>query len=56
MEQTQKIRPYITDIKPFYSGITMLEGNVYEAEKYVPNISAILRGGKIMAFGNEKIF
>lgn len=32
----------------------MLEGNVYEAEKYVPNISAILRGGKIMAFGNEK--
>lgn len=49
-----KIRHYITDIKPFYSGITMLEGNVYEAEKYVPNISAILRGGKIMAFGNEK--
>ena len=49
-----KIRPYITDIKPFYSGITMLEGNVYEAKKYVPNISAILRGGKIMAFGNEK--
>lgn len=49
-----KIRPYITDIKPFYSGITMLEGNVYEAEKYAPNISAILRGGKIMAFGNEK--
>lgn len=49
-----KIRPYITDIKPFYSGITMLEGNVYEAEKYVPHISAIPRGGKIMAFGNEK--
>lgn len=49
-----KIRPYITDIKPFYSGITMLEGNVYEAEKSVPKISAILRGGKIMAFGNEK--
>lgn len=49
-----KIRPYITDIKPFYSGITMLEGNVYEAKKSVPQISAILRGGKIMAFGNEK--
>ena len=28
-----KIRPYITNIKPFYSGITMLEGNVYDAEK-----------------------
>ncbi len=49
-----KIRPYLTDIKPFYSGITMLEGNVYEAEKSVPNISALLRGGKIMAFGNKK--
>ncbi|MFD2287862.1 FAD-dependent monooxygenase [Pedobacter petrophilus] len=49
-----KIRPYLTDIKTFYSGITMLEGNVHEAEKYVPQISAILRGGKIMAFGNEK--
>jgi 2-polyprenyl-6-methoxyphenol hydroxylase-like FAD-dependent oxidoreductase len=49
-----KIRPYITDIIPFYSGILMLEGNVYDAEKSVPQISAILRGGKIMAFGNEK--
>lgn len=49
-----KIRPYITDIKPFYSGITMLEGNIYDAEKRVPNISKILRGGKIMAFKNEQ--
>ncbi|WP_228372445.1 FAD-dependent oxidoreductase [Chryseobacterium daeguense] len=49
-----KIRPYLTDIKPFYSGILMLEGTVYNADQAVPNISAILRGGKIMAFGNEK--
>lgn len=49
-----KIRPYLTNIKPFYSGITMLEGNVSDAEKKVPEISAILRGGKIMAFGNQK--
>jgi len=49
-----KIRPYITDIRPYYSGITMLEGNIYEGEKAVPQVSAILRGGKIMAFGNEK--
>lgn len=49
-----KIRPYITDIQAFYSGITMLEGNIYEAEKLVPEITALLRGGKIMAFGNEK--
>lgn len=49
-----KIRPYLTDIKPFYSGITMLEGNVYEGKTAVPKIDEILRGGKIMAFGNER--
>jgi 2-polyprenyl-6-methoxyphenol hydroxylase-like FAD-dependent oxidoreductase len=49
-----KIRPYVTDIKPFYSGITMLEGNIYDAEKSVPQIYALLQGGKIMAFGNKK--
>ncbi|WP_029268836.1 NAD(P)/FAD-dependent oxidoreductase [Flavobacterium sp. KJJ] len=49
-----KIRPYITDIKPFYSGITMLEGNIYESKKAAPHIDSLLNGGKIMAFGNEK--
>ena len=49
-----KIRPYITNIKPFYSGITMLEGNIYDAAKATPNMYALLNGGKIMAFGNTK--
>lgn len=49
-----RIRPYITDIKPFYSGITMLEGNIYNSENTAPNIHKLLNGGKIMAFGNEK--
>lgn len=49
-----KIRPYLTDIRPFYSGITMLEGNIDEAEKTAPKISALLNGGKIMAFGKNK--
>lgn len=49
-----KIRPYITDIKPFYSGITMLEGNIYNAEKAAPRMNKFLKGGKIMAFGNER--
>ncbi|KQB37673.1 FAD-dependent oxidoreductase [Flavobacterium aquidurense] len=49
-----KIRPYITDIKAFYSGITMLEGNVYESKKATPAIDSLLKGGKIMAFGNER--
>ena len=49
-----KIRPYITDIKPFYSGITMLEGNIYDSEKASPQMHSLINGGKIMAFGNEK--
>ncbi len=49
-----KIRPYITDINSFYSGITMLEGNIDNAEQKVPEIAGLLRGGKVMAFGNEK--
>ena len=49
-----KIRPYITDIKAFYSGITMLEGNIPNAEKATPHIYKLLNGGKIMAFGNSK--
>ena len=49
-----KIRPYITEIKAFYSGITMLEGNIYNAKETTPNINNLLKGGKIMAFGKEK--
>jgi 2-polyprenyl-6-methoxyphenol hydroxylase-like FAD-dependent oxidoreductase len=49
-----KIRPYITDIKAFYSGVTMIEGNVYDAEKAVPHIYALLGGGALLAFGNTK--
>jgi 2-polyprenyl-6-methoxyphenol hydroxylase-like FAD-dependent oxidoreductase len=49
-----KIRPYITDIKAFYSGFTMVEINVYDAEKATPHIHGLLKGGKIMGFGNAK--
>lgn len=49
-----KIRPYLTNIKAFYSGVTMLEVNVYHAEKATPRVNALLNGGKIMAFGNAK--
>lgn len=49
-----KIRPYLATIKPFYTGITMLEGNIYNAKSAVPNIDKILRGGKIMAFGKSR--
>jgi len=49
-----KIRPYLTTIKAFYSGVTMVEINVDGADQLIPDIYALLNGGKIMAFGNEK--
>ena len=51
-----KIRPYITDIKAIYSGVTALEGNVYYSEKATPNIHKLLQGGKIFAYGNAQVF
>lgn len=49
-----KIRPYLTDIKPFYTGIIMIEGDIYDAENNAPQINALLKGGKIMAFGKAQ--
>ena len=49
-----KIRLYLSEIKPIYSGITIIEGNIYDAEKSTPNIFSLLKGGKIFAFGNQQ--
>jgi 2-polyprenyl-6-methoxyphenol hydroxylase-like FAD-dependent oxidoreductase len=49
-----KIRPCITFIKPFYAGVTAVEGAVYDSEKACPKIHQLLNGGKIFAMGDEK--
>jgi len=49
-----RIRPYITDTRAFYTGITMIELNIDYAEKAAPRIYTIMKGGKIMAYGNGK--
>ncbi len=49
-----KIRPLITPVKPFYSGITIVEGAVYNSEVQVPHIHALLNNGKIFAMGDSK--
>ncbi len=49
-----KIRPYVTPIQPFYSGITMVEGAVYDSENAAPRIHKLLNGGKIFAMGDNK--
>ncbi|MDQ6479267.1 hypothetical protein [Dyadobacter sp. LHD-138] len=44
-----KMRPYVMPIQPFYAGITMVEGAVYDSEKTSPGIHKLLNGGKIFA-------
>ena len=49
-----KIRPYITPIKPFFAGLTAVEGAVYNSETASPEIHKLLNGGKIFAMDDEK--
>lgn len=49
-----KIRPFITSIKPFYAGVTMVEGTVYNSKTAAPIMHKLLNGGKIFAMGDEK--
>lgn len=49
-----KLRPYITPLKPFYSGLTMVEGAVYNSAQAIPQLHQLLNGGKIFALGDEK--
>lgn len=49
-----KVRPYLSDAKPVYSGVMLIEGNIYNAEKHTPKLFAFARGGKVMAFDHEQ--
>jgi 2-polyprenyl-6-methoxyphenol hydroxylase-like FAD-dependent oxidoreductase len=50
-----KIRPFVTDIKPIWTGITMVEGSIEDAKKTAPNIHKLLKSGKIFAANNERM-
>jgi len=49
-----RIRPYITPIKPFYAGVSVIEGAVYNSEKASPRIHELLNDGKIFAMGDKE--
>lgn len=49
-----KVRPFVTPIKPFYSGVTVLEGHIDNPQKNAPRVNKLLQGGKIMALGDSK--
>jgi len=47
-----RVRRYLTDIKPVYSGITIVEGNIYNAQENAPILWNLLKGGKIFALAS----
>jgi len=49
-----KIRPYLNRIKPVYSGITIVEGNIYHAAQNAPKLWSLVNGGKIFAMGKQQ--
>ncbi len=49
-----KVRSYLTSIKPFFSGVTIVEGSVHNSQKITPNIHNLLNGGKVFALENSK--
>ena len=49
-----KIRTWLTTIQPVYSGITIVEGNLYNAAENAPELYKLVNGGKVFAFGDEQ--
>ncbi|SEW36959.1 FAD-dependent oxidoreductase [Chitinophaga arvensicola] len=49
-----RIRPFVTAIKPYWTGITMLEGSLKNSAKTAPVIHELLKGGKLFGYGKEK--
>lgn len=49
-----RVRPYLTDIKPVYCGVSVIEGAVYQSGLVDPYTRQLINGGKICALGNSK--
>jgi 2-polyprenyl-6-methoxyphenol hydroxylase-like FAD-dependent oxidoreductase len=49
-----KTRPFVTPIKPVYSGIIYLVANIPNAEKNAPKLHNFVKGGKILAMADSK--
>ena len=49
-----KIRKYITNVERIYSGVTIIEGNIYNAKTNAPRLWELTNGGKIFALWNSK--
>ena len=49
-----KVRPYLSAERAVYSGITLVEGNIYHAAENAPKLFQLSKDGKVMAFGDEQ--
>ena len=49
-----RLRSYVTPVRPVYSGVTVVEGTVYEAPTVLPRLHRMLNEGKICVLGDEK--
>ncbi|KAA6432717.1 FAD-dependent monooxygenase [Dyadobacter flavalbus] len=51
---SSRVRKYITDIARIYSGVTIIEGNIYNAAVHAPRLWELTNGGKVFAHWNGK--
>jgi 2-polyprenyl-6-methoxyphenol hydroxylase-like FAD-dependent oxidoreductase len=49
-----RLRKYITDISQVYSGVTSIEGNIYNAEVNAPKLWKLVNGGSMFALEKGK--
>jgi 2-polyprenyl-6-methoxyphenol hydroxylase-like FAD-dependent oxidoreductase len=50
-----KVRPYLSSLKPVYSGVTLIQGDIDQAASHAPKLFTFAKGGKVMAFDDEKM-
>lgn len=49
-----KVRKFVTDATPIYSGVTMIEATIYDGAKNAPRLTELTKGGKIFALADNK--
>lgn len=49
-----RIRPLLTPVKPFYSGVMVVEGTVSNSAQNAPRIHELMRGGKLFVLADSK--
>lgn len=51
-----KVKPYLTSLKNWFTGLVIVQGNVPNSEITTPKIHQLLKGGKTYSFDGRKYF